>query len=92
MVDVTRDPRWGRTEETMGEDPFLISRLAIAQIRAYQGNTYYLGKYNVAATLKHFGIDGQSEGGINVSPGNIDERTAREIFLSHSRPVLKKQE
>src|SRR5215208_7709022 len=44
VVDVVRDPRWGRTEETMGEDPFLISRLAIAQIRAYQGNSVYLGK------------------------------------------------
>src|SRR5678810_639838 len=66
VVDVTRDPRWGRTEETMGEDPYLISRLAIAQIKAYQGNSVYLGKNNVAATLKHFGIHGQSEGGNNV--------------------------
>ena len=81
VVDVTRDPRWGRTEETLGEDPFLISRLAIAQIKAYQGNGVYLGKKNVATTLKHFGIHGQSENGINVSPSNIDERTAREVFL-----------
>ena len=81
VVDVTRDPRWGRTEETMGEDPFLISRLAVAQIKAYQGNSVYLGKNNVATTLKHFGIHGQSEGGINVAPSNIDERTAREVFL-----------
>jgi len=81
VVDVTRDPRWGRTEETLGEDPFLISRLAIAEINAYQGDGVYLGKNHVAATLKHFGIHGQSEGGINVSPSNIDERTAREIFF-----------
>ncbi len=81
VVDVTRDPRWGRTEETMGEDPFLISRLAVAQIKAYQGNSIYLGKNNVATTLKHFGIHGQSEGGINVAPSNMDERTAREIFF-----------
>ena len=81
VVDVVRDPRWGRTEETMGEDPFLISKLAIAQIKAYQGDGVYLGKNNVATTLKHFGIHGQSEGGINVGPSNIDERTAREIFL-----------
>src|SRR5215467_12037610 len=44
VVDVTRDPRWGRTEETMGEDPYLISRLAVAQIKAYQGNSVYLAK------------------------------------------------
>lgn len=81
VVDVVRDPRWGRTEETMGEDPFLISRLAVAQIKAYQGNGTYLGKNNVATTLKHFGIHGQSEGGNNVAPSNIDERTAREVFF-----------
>ncbi|GAA4729012.1 glycoside hydrolase family 3 N-terminal domain-containing protein [Flavisolibacter ginsenosidimutans] len=81
VVDVVRDPRWGRTEETMGEDPYLISRLAMAQVRAYQGDGVYLGKNNVAATLKHFGVHGQSEGGNNVAPSNIDERTAREIFF-----------
>ncbi|MEO7563029.1 MAG: glycoside hydrolase family 3 N-terminal domain-containing protein [Ferruginibacter sp.] len=89
VVDVTRDPRWGRTEETLGEDPFLISRLAVAQIKAYQGNALYLGKNNVAATLKHFGIHGQSEGGINVSPSNIDERTAREIFFKPFQAGVK---
>ena len=81
VVDVTRDPRWGRTEETLGEDPFLISRLAVAEIKAYQGDGVYLGKDHVATTLKHFGIHGQSEGGENVAPSNIDERTAREIFF-----------
>ncbi|HEY8689584.1 MAG TPA: glycoside hydrolase family 3 N-terminal domain-containing protein [Chitinophagaceae bacterium] len=89
VVDIVRDPRWGRTEETMGEDPFLISRLAIAQIKAYQGNSVYLGKSNVAATLKHFGIHGQSEGGINVSPSNIDERTAREVFFKPFQACVK---
>jgi beta-glucosidase len=81
VVDIVRDPRWGRTEETMGEDPFLTSRLAVAQVKAYQGNGVYLGKNNVATTLKHFGIHGQSEGGVNVAPSNIDERTAREVFF-----------
>jgi len=81
VVDITRDPRWGRTEETLGEDPYLISRLAVAEVKAYQGNSVYLEKNKVATTLKHFGIHGQSEGGINVSPSNIDERTAREVFF-----------
>ncbi len=89
VVDITRDPRWGRTEETLGEDPFLISRLAIAEIKAYQGDGIYLGKNHVAATLKHFGIHGQSEGGINVSPSNIDERTAREIFFKPFQAAIK---
>ncbi|MBD0286387.1 MAG: glycoside hydrolase family 3 C-terminal domain-containing protein [Flavisolibacter sp.] len=81
VVDVLRDPRWGRSEETMGEDPFLISRLAVAQVKAYQGNSVYLDKNHVAATLKHFGVHGQSEGGNNTAPSNVDERTAREVFF-----------
>src|SRR5215213_588178 len=89
VVDVTRDPRWGRTEETMGEDPYLISRLAVAQVKAYQGNTGYLEKNKVVATLKHFGIHGQSEGGLNVSPSNLDERTAREIFFKPFQAAVK---
>jgi beta-glucosidase len=89
VIDVVRDPRWGRTEETLGEDPYLISRLAIAQVKAYQGDGIYLGKDHVAATLKHFGIHGQSEGGINVSPSNIDERTAREVFFKTFEACVK---
>lgn len=89
VVDVTRDPRWGRTEETMGEDPYLISRLAIAQIKAYQGDAVYLGKNKVATTLKHFGIHGQSEGGNNVAPSNIDERTAREVFFKPFKAAVQ---
>ncbi len=89
VVDIARDPRWGRTEETLGEDPYLTSTLAIAQIKAYQGNQVYLDKNKVAVTLKHFGIHGQSEGGNNVAPSNIDERTAREIFLKPFEACVK---
>ncbi|HMU08428.1 MAG TPA: glycoside hydrolase family 3 N-terminal domain-containing protein [Ferruginibacter sp.] len=89
VVDITRDPRWGRTEETMGEDPYLTSRLAVAQIKAYQGEGVYLGKNKVATTLKHFGIHGQSEGGVNVAPSNIDERTAREVFFPSFKAAVQ---
>jgi beta-glucosidase len=89
VVDVVRDPRWGRTEETLGEDPFLTSRLAVAQIRAYQGAGEYLEPNKVATTLKHFGIHGQSEGGLNVSPSNIDERTAREVFFPPFKAAIQ---
>ncbi len=81
VVDVVRDPRWGRTEETMGEDPFLISRLGVAQVKAYQGDGVYLDSKHVAATLKHFGVHGQSEGGNNTAPSFMDERVAREVFF-----------
>lgn len=89
VVDVTRDPRWGRTEETMGEDPYLISRMAVAEVKAYQGTSVYLGKNNVAATLKHFGVHGQSEGGLNVAPSNIDERTVREVFFKPFKAAVQ---
>lgn len=89
VVDVVRDPRWGRTEETLGEDPFLISRLAVAQVKAYQGNSVYLDKNHVAATLKHFGVHGQSEGGNNTAPSNVDERTAREVFFKPFKACIE---
>jgi beta-glucosidase len=89
VVDVVRDPRWGRTEETMGEDPFLISRLAVAQVKAYQGDSVYLGKNHVAATLKHFGVHGLSEGGNNVAPSNVDERLAREVFFKSFKACVQ---
>ncbi|MBN1181647.1 MAG: glycoside hydrolase family 3 C-terminal domain-containing protein [Bacteroidales bacterium] len=81
VVDVVRDPRWGRTEETMGEDPFLISRLGVAQVKAYQGDGIYIDGDHVAATLKHFGVHGQPEGGNNTAPSFMDERVAREVFF-----------
>jgi beta-glucosidase len=81
VLDIAHDPRWGRTEETLGEDAYLTTQLALAEIKGYQGEGIYLEKNKVAATLKHFGVHGQSEGGINVAPSNLDERTAREIFL-----------
>lgn len=89
VVDVVRDPRWGRTEETLGEDPYLISRLAIAEIKALQGTGQYLKPNKVAATLKHFGVHGQSEGGINVAPSNIDERMAHEVFFAPFKACVK---
>jgi beta-glucosidase len=89
VIDITRDPRWGRTEETLGEDPYLVSRIGVAQIKAYQGDGVYLAKNKVAATLKHFGIHGQSEGGLNVSPSNLDERTAREFFFKPFKAAVQ---
>jgi beta-glucosidase len=89
VVDVVRDPRWGRTEETMGEDPFLISRLAVAEVKAYQGNSEYLDKNHVAVTLKHFGVHGQPEGGNNTAPSNVDERLAREVFFKPFKACIQ---
>lgn len=81
VVDLLQEPRWGRSEETLGEDPHLIATLAKAEIKAYQGNNYNIGPDNVAATLKHFGVHGRSEGGINVAPSLVDELTQRQYFF-----------
>jgi beta-glucosidase len=81
VLDLARDPRWGRTEETYGEDPYLVSRLGVAAIEGFQGNGPNLDKAHVFATAKHFAVHGQPEGGTNVAPGNYSERVVREYFL-----------
>jgi beta-glucosidase len=81
VVDLARDPRWGRTEETYGEDPYLVSRLGVAAIRGYQGRTQTLGKDRVFATAKHFAGHGPHEGGINTAPAFFAERVMRDQYL-----------
>jgi beta-glucosidase len=77
VLDVARDPRWGRTEETYGEDPYLCSRLGVAYVRGVQGENLRCG---VAATGKHFLGYGLSEGGLNHAPAHIGARELREVF------------
>jgi beta-glucosidase len=81
VVDVARDPRWGRIEETFGEDPYLVSQLGIAAVQGLQGERLPLADGKVFATLKHFTGHGQPEGGTNVGPASISERTLRENFF-----------
>jgi beta-glucosidase len=81
VVDLARDPRWGRTEETYGEDPYLVSRMGVAAVEGFQGSGPFIDRAHVLATLKHFAVHGQPEGGTNVAPGNLSERVIREYFL-----------
>jgi len=81
VVDLARDPRWGRTEETYGEDPYLVSRMGVAAIRGYQGTGPALARDKVFATAKHFAVHGSHEGGINTAPGNFSERLVRDQYL-----------
>ncbi len=81
VVDVARDPRWGRIEETYGEDPYLVSELGLAVVRGYQGETLPLGDDQVFVTLKHMTGHGQPENGINIGPAQISERELRTIFF-----------
>ncbi len=80
-LDIARDPRWGRTEETYGEDPYLVSRMAVAAVEGLQGDSFRIDRHHVLATAKHFAVHGQPEGGTNTAPGNYSERIIRENFL-----------
>jgi beta-glucosidase len=81
VVDVARDPRWGRVEETFGEDPYLVAQMGVAAVRGFQGDASFKDKKRVLATLKHFAAHGQPESGMNCAPVNISERVLRETFL-----------
>ena len=81
VLDLARDPRWGRTEETYGEDPYLGSRIGVAAVKGFQGIGPLVDKSHVIATAKHFAVHGQPEGGANTAPGNYSERVIREYFL-----------
>jgi beta-glucosidase len=89
VVDVARDPRWGRVEETYGEDPYLVSRMGIAAVEGFQGDGTFCDKKHVIATLKHFAAHGQPESGNNCAPVNISERVLRETFLYPFWEVIK---
>ena len=73
MVDIARDPRWGRIAEGSGEDPYLGSLLAAARVRGFQQNIF--------ATVKHFAGYGAAEAGREYNETEISERTMREIYL-----------
>ena len=83
VVDVARDPRWGRIEETFGEDPYLVGELGVAAVEGLQGEAKArdLAPGKVFATLKHLTGHGQPESGTNVGPAPYSERTLREFFF-----------
>jgi len=89
VVDLGRDPRWGRIEETYGEDPFLVSRLGVAAVRGYQGTSLPLAPDKVFATLKHFAGHGSHEGGINTAPPLVSERLLRSELLVPFEAAIK---
>jgi beta-glucosidase len=77
IFDVARDPRWGRIEETYGEDPYLIAALGVAYVRGLQEG----GGGPVLATGKHMVGHGLPEGGMNRAPAHIGARELRDIYL-----------
>jgi beta-glucosidase len=90
VVDVARDPRWGRIEETFGEDPYLVSQLGVAAVRGLQGDALPLADGKVFATLKHLTGHGQPESGTNVGPASISLRTLRENFFPPFEEIVRR--
>lgn len=82
VLDVLRDPRWGRSEECYGEDPFLCASLAAAAVSGCQKN-------GVTSVAKHFCAQGETTGGINASAASIGERELREIHLPPMKACCK---
>jgi beta-glucosidase len=92
-MDLAREARWGRTEETYGEDPYLTSRMIVALVKAIQGNATYdnpkIDGEHVIATGKHFAAHGQPEGGTNTAPVNLSERILRETHFVPFEAAVK---
>ena len=89
VVDVARDPRWGRVEETFGEDPYLVARMGVAAVRGFQGDATFKDKKGLIATMKHFAAHGQPESGNNCAPANVSLRILREVFLSTFKAAIQ---
>jgi beta-glucosidase len=81
VLDLARDPRWGRFEECFGEDPYLVSRMGMAAVFGLQGRGDAIDHEHVEVTLKHFAGHGQSEGGRNIAPVSFGDREFRTNHL-----------
>ncbi|MEC8036183.1 MAG: glycoside hydrolase family 3 N-terminal domain-containing protein [Pseudomonadota bacterium] len=90
VVDIARDPRWGRIEETFGEDPYLCGEMGVAAVLGLQGESRQIGPDKVMATLKHMTGHGQPQSGENIAPAPISERELRENFFPPFRAVVKR--
>ena len=92
VVDIVRDPRWGRIEETWGEDPYLVGEMGVAAVEGLQGPGKFemLRDGKVFATLKHMTGHGQPEAGNNVSPAQLSERELRENFFPPFREIVRR--
>jgi beta-glucosidase len=91
VIDVCREPRWGRVEETYGEDPYLNGMLSCAAVKGLQGTKNgKVAKNHVAATLKHLVGHGESEGGQNQGPANFSMRVLRDYHMPPFKMCIDK--
>jgi beta-glucosidase len=88
VLDLARDPRWGRMEEDYGEDPYLTGQMGLAYVRGAQGESL-ASDHTVVAEPKHFAGHGSPEGGTNTSPVHMGERELRTVMLRGFEPALR---
>jgi beta-glucosidase len=91
VLDVARDPRWGRVEEDFGEDPYLTGQLGLSYVEGMQGDSLNTD-HTVIAEPKHFAGHGSPEGGLNMSPVHAGEREVRSIMLKSFEPAVREGE
>ncbi len=90
MLGVVRDPRWGRTEESYGEDPYHVSKIGAGFIHGLQGRgARRFDSDHVIATAKHFVADGEPTAGLNGAAMDLSERTLHEVFLPPFREAVE---
>ena len=91
VIGLGRDPRWGRTDETFGEDPYLVGNMGVAAINGLQGrNATLIDKNHVAATAKHFVAHSVPQAGVNRAPASVTKRAMYEHFFLPFEMAVKK--
>ena len=90
VLDLARDPRWGRMEETFGEDVYLVTQMGLAAVTGLQGGGTDIGPGNVVSAVKHFAGYGQCDGGRNFAPTSIPPRLFKEEILEPFRQAVTK--
>ncbi len=88
VLDLAREPRWGRAEEDFGEDPFLTGQMGLAYVRGAQGDSLE-SDHTLVAEPKHFAGHGSPEGGTNTSPAHMGERELRMVMLRGFEPAIR---
>jgi beta-glucosidase len=88
VLDLAREPRWGRIEEDFGEDPYLTGQMGLAYVRGAQGDSL-ASDHTVITEPKHFAAHGSPEGGSNTSPVHIGERELRTVMLKPFEPAIR---
>jgi beta-glucosidase len=90
VIDLLRDPRFGRSDEMLGEDPYHVAQMGVAAIFGLQGRSQNIDSIHLIACAKHFSGHGQPEGGTNLAPSNLSERVLRENHFYPFEMAVKK--